>query len=186
MGALPQFPLLTIEEFDRLEPPDGVEYELIEGVVYEVTCPRPRHTLLQERLQQLFANSTSGGRALPELGYEIPNARTKRRADIAFVTPDRLRQLASENVSRGAPDLVVEVISPSNSFTYVKRLATLCLRNRCREFWAVDEEDRSVTVWTSTSNVTQYGPTDTIPKNQFGIGPIQVREIFEGILPDQD
>ena len=185
MSALHHPPLVTIEEFDKLEPPEGAEYELIEGEIYEVTYPTFVHSLLIDRLAGLLAGF-GVGKVLQERGFQIRNRprATKRRADICVLTPESLERAIVENDVIGAPDMVVEVLSPSNSFEFVSRVASLCLKNGCTEFWAVSPMELSVTVWRAGAKViTPYHLEDTIPQNALGIGPVALREIFDGILP---
>jgi Uma2 family endonuclease len=182
---------MTIEEFDRLEPPEGIEYELVDGELYEVTYPSYVHNLLIKRLDNLLARFQKG-EVLQERGFQIPGRprATKRRADVCLLTPERDRRARIDNDVIGAPDMVVEVLSPSNSFEFVKRVASLCVRNGCAEFWAVSPMECSVTVWRAgTKVITPYQLDDTIPQNALGIGPVAVREIFDGIVqpePDAD
>ena len=69
---------------------------------------------------------------LPE--YEL------RVADVAYLSPERFAQADPEDYIRGAPDLVIEVLSPSNTAAEIYEKEKLCLENGSREFWVVDPE----------------------------------------------
>lgn len=179
---------MTIEEFDRLEPAEDFDYELLEGELLHVSHPSFVHMLVRERVRDLIRNSAPGRITASEFPYQITSnlLATKRCADVASTTQERAAEATRTRRFTGAPDLVVEIISPSNSHSKIKRLRRLCMANGCQEFWAVDPEDRSVDVWTAGSKViTPYSLGDTIPANALGIGPVRVDDIFEGIIDDQ-
>ncbi|MBC8167311.1 MAG: Uma2 family endonuclease [Bryobacteraceae bacterium] len=156
MSALPVLPLpVTIEEFDRLEWPEDTEYELFEGEVLEVSHPALSHRLIQERLRDLL-NETSGTKTVHmELAWQITATppQTKRSADVAVLSPDRLRDAIRRKVIDGPPDLVVEILSPSNSGSSLNRLEKLCLANGSIEFWTVDPETRTIRIRAAGSHV---------------------------------
>ena len=66
--------------------------------------------------------------------------------DLVFVAPDQLDILTDENI-RGAPALVIEVLSPSTRKRdqEVKRL--LYARTGVQEYWLVDPEQARVTLY---------------------------------------
>ena len=76
----------------------------------------------------------------------------------------------------GAPDVVVEVLSPSNTVDEINEKISICLDNGCVSFWVVDPRRRRVSV--TEGNVTRhYGPPEAISCNAFS-GNIEVGEIF--------
>lgn len=140
----------TYTEFARL-PEDGNRYEVIAGELYVTPSPRPRHQGVVGGL--LFALDTHVrfhklGRVYPgpidvlfaEGDYLAP--------DLVFVRRDRL-EIVSERGLEAAPDLVVEVLSPSTA----ARDRTL-KRDRYRhygvpEYWVVDPKAREILVYRS-------------------------------------
>ena len=48
-----------------------------------------------------------------------------------------------------APDLVIEVLSPSNTMDEVLDRQNICLKNGCIAFWTVDPKRKSVMVTTA-------------------------------------
>ena len=61
----------------------------------------------------------------------------KRRADVAYVSAERSSEAHKTGILEGAPELVIEVLSPSNSAGRMYRLERLCMNNGCQEFWTV-------------------------------------------------
>ena len=63
----------------------------------------------------------------------------------------------------GAPDLVIEVLSPSNTASEIIDKKTLCLENGSREFWVVDSEHRQVEVSTPDGLTVTYKAGQQVP-----------------------
>ncbi len=76
----------------------------------------------------------------------------------------------------GAPELVVEVLSPSNSASEIFEKEELCLENGCQEFWVVDPKRHVVKVSTPDGASKTYQTGQKIPL-MFG-GALEVDAIF--------
>ena len=63
----------------------------------------------------------------------------------------------------GAPKLVIEVLSPSNTVAEIIDKKTLCLENGSHEFWVVDIEHRQVEVSTPDGRGKTYKSGQHIP-----------------------
>jgi Uma2 family endonuclease len=77
----------------------------------------------------------------------------------------------------GTPELVVEVLSPSNTASEMLDRETMCLENGCQEFWVADPKRESVRITTARGEVKTYRSGDSIPLRLFG-GEWKVSEIF--------
>jgi Uma2 family endonuclease len=131
--------LVTVEEFRNIEDPPGVRLELHNGEVVEVTRPKHKHWKIQKRLMLLFDKilGQDGEAGLefpfrPRLDHEL------RVADVSWTRSDRYEQIDDDDNLLGAPDIVVEILSPSNSASEMVEKRDLCLSTGCREFWIVD------------------------------------------------
>ena len=87
----------------------------------------------------------------------------------------------SDNI-RGAPDLVVEIISPSNPERDVVRKRDIYARNGVGEYWIVDPEARSIRVMTlegsTYSIIGEYGAGDKLTSPTLkGLG-LEVEGVF--------
>ena len=146
MGAITQ--LLTVEEFRKLPGDEGaMSRELRHGKAVEIVRPKLKHSLIQHRTRDLlraiappgaFAGVEVAFRALPE--YDL------RVADVAYVSAARVASADPEDNIHGAPDLVIEVLSPSNTVSEMYDREQLCLENGAREFWALDPDRCQVRV----------------------------------------
>ena len=108
--------LMTFAEFEKL--PDEVcrRHELRHGELVEVADPKFRHLIIQRRVVQLitavcrpdaFVTTELGFRATPEHEY--------RRADVGYISPERFTAAKGSDYFQGAPDMVIEILSPSNT-----------------------------------------------------------------------
>jgi Uma2 family endonuclease len=172
--------LMTVDEFRQLPETGPFYYELHHGELVKVTRPRLKHILIQKRLLSLFEPLIGAGywcslevpfRALPE--YEL------RTADFAVVGMARLQQADPEDDLRGAPDLVLEVLSPSNTMIEILEKERLCLENGCAEFWVVDPKLRQVKVSKPDGLTRTYLLGRDIPLDLFGGVTLPVSAIFE-------
>lgn len=172
--------LLTVEEFRKMPEDDGpVYHELRQGEIVAVTRPKLKHSLIQARIRDLLKPLAPPGammeyevafRALPE--YEL------RVADIAYVSAQRMSQADPEDNIRGAPDLVIEVLSPSNTASEMYDKEQLCLENGAREFWVLDSIRRQVKVSTPDGHTRTYRSGELIPLALFGGTTLAVDAIF--------
>ena len=94
-------------------------------------------------------------RALPEYEYRV--------ADVAFLSKDRWDNIDPKGLLSGVPELVTEVLSPSNTVTEIIDKKTVCLENGGREFWVVDIEHRQVEVSTPDGRTMIYKSGQRIP-----------------------
>ncbi len=177
MAALPD--LITVAQFREL--PEGGEfaYELHHGVVVRETRPKARHWKQQVHLVRLLEPKL---RAFGEVGIEFPFRPVAefdlRAADVGVLSHRRWDQIDPDDNLRGAPELVIEIKSPSNRKSQLQELAGLCLANGAIEFWVVDLPNQTVSVVRSEGAVIVYGMGSIIPLDAFGGGELAVDAIF--------
>ena len=176
MAALPD--LITVAQFRQL--PEGGEliYELHYGEVVSMTRPRARHLELQHRLMMQLAPKLKGHVVRIEYPFRPLAEFELRAADVAAVSRERWEAIDPEDNLRGAPELVIEVKSPSNSKRQLQELVALCLANGSIECWVVDMDRKSVSVVRREGAAVVYNPGDSIPLTAFGGGELAVGEIF--------
>jgi Uma2 family endonuclease len=102
-----------------------------------------------------------------------------RAADVAVISRERWAAVDPNDNLRGAPELVVEVKSPSNTPGRLRELVALCLANGSVECWIVDQEKKSVSVFQRDGAAVAYGIGDALPLSAFGADELLVAEIFE-------
>ena len=152
--------LMTVEEYRQLPDRPDVIQELHWGQVVTLSRPKPPHLNLQWRLARLlrpkaerlgYVESEFPFRALPE--YDL------RAADVAFVTRERWDSVGEDDLA-GSPELVIEVLSPSNTRAKIQAMAALCLATGTEEFWVVDGKRKTVSVTLRAGVTTVYSIGD--------------------------
>ena len=99
------------------------------------------------------------------------------QADVGCVSLERDNATADDEYLLGSPELVVEVLSPSNTMDEIHGKMALCMDNGCLSFWIADPKRKTVSV--RESNVTKhYGLSEAISCSLL-LGQIQIGKIFE-------
>src|ERR1700732_1262547 len=109
---------MSVEDFDRLEEPDELSYELDEGELGVMTKPRPLHNRIVAKLEyeiRTYLRSHPIGEAFNSDNLFVLGANTKRAPDVSFVRAERAKQIDPNSDIPGAPDLAVEVLSPNDT-----------------------------------------------------------------------
>lgn len=139
--------LLTAEEFFLL-PPTRTEQELVRGEVIEMPPPGMLHGVTQSKIIWRigsFVNTGPGGILTCESGVITErHPDSVRGPDISYWTKDRLKEIPVGYVET-APDLIVEVLSPSNTTKQILEKLREYFAKGVRLVWVVSPEDRTLT-----------------------------------------
>jgi Uma2 family endonuclease len=155
---------MTFAEFEQLPDPPFGRYELRHGEPVIVAPPKLKHLSVQRRLRRLLeaaagetglVDAEFGFKALPEGEYRI--------ADLTFVSRARWQTADLNGYFEGAPELVVEILSPSNTKKEMLDKRKLCLENGSLEFWIVDIEHHQIEVSTPDGRTITYKSGQQIP-----------------------
>ena len=108
---------MSVEEFAAL-PEDGQLHELVEGELRSMPPPEFLHTdivaLILESLV-VFLRNRRTGRVFAEGGFLLSeNPPTVRQPELAVLSLERLASRPRSGLYRGAPDVAIEVLSPSD------------------------------------------------------------------------
>jgi Uma2 family endonuclease len=177
MAAPPD--LITVERFRRLPESGKFACELHHGEVARMTQPRAAHWDLQLRLTDLLRAELRGFVIGMEFPFRAVPEFDLRAADVAAVTRERYAAIDPEDNLHGAPDLVIEVKSPSNTPRKLQELASLCLANGAIEFWIVDRALKSITVVQRDGSRETYGVDASVSLAAFGGSSLAVKAVFE-------
>lgn len=139
----------TYREF-QLFPSDGNRHEIIDGDHYMNPAPSLRHQTVSRRLQYQWYTQLE----LPGKGQVFDAPTDVELALHDIVEPDLIvvlkekYQLLTPKRIRGVPDLVIEILSPSNPDH--DRILKLEMYGRVQlpEYWIVDPEEDFVEVYT--------------------------------------
>ncbi|HET7910965.1 MAG TPA: Uma2 family endonuclease [Pseudolabrys sp.] len=171
---------MTVAEFEKLPAPPGGYYELRHGEAVLVPPPQKLHNRVRRRLFLLLeARLRSGGYVDVEVGFRPAPEHNILVADVAFVSAERWAAIGDHEWLSGSPELVIEVLSPSNSAKEMNDKEQLCLGSEGQQFWAVDPDLRLVKVTTRDGLTRTYRGGATISLADFGGETITVDSIFE-------
>jgi len=194
-GSLPRLPAheqgwpaqgeWTYEDYQRL-PDDGRRYEIIEGVLYVIAAPSFDH---QYTAGEVFAALRTYVRER-QLGIVIsapfevhlPGIARPVQPDVLFIAAERAPQAGAEDFT-GAPDLLVEILSPSTVRTDRVVKFSAYERAGVREYWLVNPYARSVEVYTLSEDGTyamagQYVPDNSIKSTVLSDLALPVDDLF--------
>ena len=167
--------LMTFAEFEQLPDPPGAYYELHHGELVTMGFPKLRHVEAQHHLYRLLDKAAGDtGAVRIEMPYRPLGEHEAWRADVAFIATARWK--ATKDYLSGAPDLVIEVLSPSNTADELIEKRKLCLENGSREFWVVDVKRRQVEVSTPDGRTITCKSEQEIPL--FFGGRLSIDAIF--------
>ena len=143
-----QKPQIKFTYRDYLLLPEGDRRELIEGDFYVVPAPSFNHQSFLRNLSIIlwdFVRANGLGVVLWAPTDVVLSETTVVQPDILFVSNERREIITEANVS-GAPDLVVEILSPGTMERDKELKLNLYARHGVREYWIVDPDARSVQV----------------------------------------
>ena len=111
-------PRVSFADLERA-PEDGRRYELYDGEVFVVPAPLPRHQVVQHLIAEMLRDyaANRGGFAVPSPIDIVFSDYDVLQPDVVFFKADRRQLVDLDHVIRHAPDLCVEVISPSTQET---------------------------------------------------------------------
>jgi Uma2 family endonuclease len=137
---------------DYMSTPEGKRYQLLDGEMILAPSPTERHQAIIGNLYwalRQFVSQRSLGRVwFAPLDVVFSNYDVAQ-PDILFVSNERSSIITEANI-QGAPDLVIEVLSPSTARYDRGYKRTLYGRFDVREYWLVDPEAETVEVLTAT------------------------------------
>jgi Uma2 family endonuclease len=153
MGALPKEKRhFTYADYKEWELAEGERYEVIYGEAYAMSAPNTRHQEILMALASQFYNYSQGKpcKVYPapfdvRLSYEEDESDdTVVQPDITVICDEKKR---GHEGCRGCPDLVIEILSLSNTAIEMERKLKLYQDAGVREYWIIDPENTGVTVY---------------------------------------
>ena len=173
---------ITWQDVQQL-PDDGNRYEAIEGDLHVTAAPSLRHQRISRRLfldlQKLLGDTGLGELFYSPVGVEFPATEEGVQPDIVFVSNQR-RGILADPWIQGAPDLVIEILSPSTARRDRGVKRKLYGRQGVLQYWIVDPAAAVVEVWTFGDESGFGRFSDSLPVFHGGkaIGEIDLTELF--------
>ena len=169
----------TYADYLKLDLPPGSRIEIIDGVIYDMSAPTLTHQDITGFFYSAFSNFISQNKGKcrayvspvdVRLEYRKANDIPDDMSDMTIVQPDMLvicdkDKLSDKKAVRGAPDFVLEVVSPSSR----RKDTNLKLKKyrACgvREYWIVDYDSGIVikNVFSPEERTSMHTFEDTVP-----------------------
>jgi Uma2 family endonuclease len=159
--------LLNADEFFRLYSGKEGDYELVRGELIEMPPPGGVHGGVAVNIASALHTHVRQhdlGRVVVESGFTLEREPdTVRGPDVAFIMKEHL---SSEGLPRAfverAPDLAVEVVSPSDTAAQLENKVHDYLRSGTQQVWLVYPDSRRVVVYGPEGVARWYGEGDTL------------------------
>jgi Uma2 family endonuclease len=168
----------------QLMPDDGLTYEVIDGELYVTPAPSPFHQTVSKRLQlELMLQLERTGRGIV---FDAPidllfSAERSVQPDLLVLAPEKRPWITGRAIET-APDLVIEILSPSTASRDASIKARLYASEGVREYWIVDPAERTIAVLALAPDGfelrARYGPGDVVRSGVFDL-EIPLDPVFE-------
>ena len=136
--------------YDYWNLPEGTRAELIDGVLYAMALPSRIHQELSFSIARKIADYIDKHNGHCKV-YTAPFAVNLNADDTTYVEPDISiicdKHKLTDKGCNGAPDFVIEIVSPSSrKMDYITK-NTKYLEAGVREYWIVDPEKERTTIY---------------------------------------
>ena len=176
---------MTAEDLFDL-PDDGFRYELVRGELKKMSPAGQTHGKYASRINISLGGHVMANRLgetyIADTGFTLATDPDHVRApDLAFISNARLKEIGeSDRFAQGAPDVAVEVISPSDRYTEVEEKVEDWLNAGCRAVIVANPRRRTVNVHRSPTDVSTLTESDTLEIDDIVPGwRMPVKDIFE-------
>ena len=160
MATTTQSPVIRTYK-DYCATPDDERYELLNGNLMMVPAPNRKHQQVLSRLHLKLGNFAEK-HGLGEVyiaPFDVVLSETDVvQPDLLFISRAREHTLTDENV-RGAPDLVIEILSPSTADRDLGYKHELYGRHGVLEYWIVDPMGETIAVHRQRDGKLQLAET---------------------------
>ena len=133
---------------DYLALEEGAPFQLIGGALVHEPAPTPFHQRLVVKLvvhlQRFVEEHDLGSVLLAPIDVRLDDGNVYQ-PDVLFISSERAAIITERRIE-GAPDLVVEVLSPSTGYYDLTHKRRVYAEHGVREYWLIDPLERTVTV----------------------------------------
>lgn len=179
-------PAIKFTYDDYRNTPDDSRYELLDGELVMAPAPSLRHQRIDTRLSSslhTFVKERRLGEVFcPPCDVMLSDTDVVQ-PDLIFVSRERGGILLEGDAVRGAPDLVVEILSPSTAARDRTLKRVLYARHGVREYWLVDPDAETITVLVLSTDGFEveavYGKGQTLTSPTLRGFAVSLDEVFE-------
>ena len=149
-------------------PDDDILYEVIDGQIVEKTMGTSEAEIasILDQILGAFARTNRLGKVVAEMLFQLaPGNQQRRRPDVAFIAHERWPWNRRAPIGASwpiVPDLMIEVVSPSNSAIGINKKRNEYFRAGARQVWVVYPEERELHVYDAPKTSRILGPGDEL------------------------
>jgi len=172
----------TYEDYKSLPVWENKQYELLDGELITVPAPSTYHQKISGQIYfliKLFVEKTGSGVIFYyplDVVLEGEEGCDVVQPDIIFISKDRLDIIKEEEI-RGAPDLVIEILSPATEKKDKFCKKSLYAIHAVREYWIVDLTKKTIELYTLTGEGFKL-------HQEYKVGDILRSIVLEGLEID--
>lgn len=130
--------------------PEGAPYQLIEGELIMTPAPNPRHQMILGKIYRYLAEFVEerkiGIVLLTPIDVYIDDENAFQ-PDLILIVNERKEIIKNDGIY-GAPDLVIEILSPSTARYDIREKFRIYEKYGVKEYWIVDPEISSIEIYT--------------------------------------
>lgn len=138
--------IFTYEDYAQF-PDDGKRYEIIEGELFMVPSPMTKHQLVSQaieaKLERFFLKKHPMAVYLHAPVDVILSDTNVVQPDICVILNEHRSIITEKNIA-GAPDFLIEILSPSNRAMDVRKKRALYEKYGVKEYWIVDPDIETI------------------------------------------
>jgi Uma2 family endonuclease len=143
--------IYNVNDYLLLE--EGSPYQLINGGLIMTPAPSVKHQLIVRKIVKQIEQYLENKKGIllfapTDVYFDEQNV---MQPDILYVSEERLDIVKPEGI-HGAPDLIIEVLSPSSSYYDTKIKKRIYEKQGVSEYWIIDPEDYEVVGYKNTDN----------------------------------
>lgn len=174
---------ITLEEFLNL-PDDGYRDEVSRGHLVREPQPGDQHGAITVEMVTILNNWLKEhpiGKLRTHSGFRLSRTPlTIRGPDIAFIRRQRLDTVLESPFFEGAPDLAIEIVSPSNTASDLQEKIAEYMEAGTYAVWVIYPRTRSVVVHDANGEIRMLSRRDTLTAPELLPGfEFPVERIFE-------
>jgi Uma2 family endonuclease len=174
--------LVTVQEFLQMPEPEGQKLELIGGEVVSMGRGKIPHEVVKKNLNKILVVWLAQhpiAELFPETLYQLDEYNSLI-PDLGVVF---LGRLSPDSIGwiQAAPELAIEVVSPSETAARLERKIDLYLADKCKSVWVVFPEQRVIRIFDSNGQSRKFEQSQTLEDPVLPGFSAPVSSIFEGI-----
>ncbi len=172
---------------DYLSWPEDERWEIIDGVPYDMSpAPIPDHQRISVELSRQIANylidKTCEVIATPVDVRFSKGEKENEKEIFDIVQPDIIINCDKDKIDDkgcfGAPDVVIEILSPSTASKDIIKKRMLYEKNKVKQYWIVDPQEKEVYIYKLQDNGKYGDPEEYIKSDKIKV------QGFEGLEVD--